>query len=273
MTNQPRPINPKDKHLVSARSGVKSMVNFAKLAIDKQKKKINKDNVIYYFTGFTLVVIFAIYTLPIVFYILTKKKAEVPKISYTQESSALPLNTDRPRNNIGVTSISTVKPGENKNIKVSSKGEMQEIFQQNIASRTTDKLLDYLEKDAQLFVWKPVENNGCCIIENATKEYIVNFLAVVNLDNPVWNFDQKQSDIASVQSIESRFKDNYIGTNSKDTLIGLKVSPNNKIQEINIIVNVKEVYKSVGNYSENNSGGFQKVNLTEEQLRQINEGK
>lgn len=246
----------------------KNVGNLIKLAYISQKKKINKDNVLYYFVGFTLLVIFIIYITPIIYLSLTKKQSEVFKIEYSQQLKKNDVDIEIPKRNDIITTNNQENPVDKKEVKVSSASELRQIFEQSLNNKTYDNFKIYLEKDVKLFLWKPSKTNGCCIVENASIDYIIGFLELISLDNPTWNFNQNQTDIKGVQDIESRFKDNYIGINSKDAMIGIKLSNNNKISEINITVSIKEVYNSTIDY---NASGFQKVFLTEEQLKQISQ--
>ncbi|MBC7471756.1 MAG: hypothetical protein H7196_00620 [candidate division SR1 bacterium] len=246
----------------------KNIGRLIKNAYIDRKKKINKDNIIYYFVGFTLLIIFILYITPIIYQNLTKKRSEVFKIEYSQASRKDNLKIDASKIGNVIEDNGQKSIIENKEVKVGSANELLQIFQQSLNNKTFDNFKSYLERDAKLFVWKPSKTNGCCIVENSTNDYMIGFLKVISLDNPSWNFDQNQADIKGVQDIEGRFKDNYIGINNKDAMIGIKISSSNKISEINITISIKEVYNSTIDY---NASGFQKVYLTEEQLKQISQ--
>jgi hypothetical protein len=249
-------------------------VERAKIAFENQKRKINKDNVIYYFAGFTLIVIFIVYAAPIIYFNFTKRNEEVSKIVFTKEDKKDNSAAERlifSKDNIA---IKEVKPRVSKLYSSPNPDAMKSIFKETLSNSKVDTLYDYFEPDAKLFLWKPSEaGNGCCEIERATPEYILNYLEILNLERPVWNFDQNQPDIKGIQDIEGRFKDSYIGVSNKDALVGIKLSAKNRISEVVATTSIKEMYKSVAGYSENNKNGFQKVILTEEEIRQLNQNK
>jgi hypothetical protein len=263
--------NSVSKMIIKEKSLKSKAAIFVKNVYKKEKNKINKNNVIYYFVGFTLVIIFFIYITPIIYSNLTKANTKNTKIEFSKEVKAATTEETTKLSQVDLT-IKQPKSEAIKELKVSSKEEMLKIFQQFITDKNLNNLQDYIEKDASLFVWKPSElkSGSCCLVENVNSEYITNFIRVLNLENPVWNFDQTQPDIKGVQDIESRFKDNFIATNSKNVLLGIKTSTNNKISEINVTLSIKEVYNSTIDY---NASDFKKINLTEDQLNQIKQNK
>jgi hypothetical protein len=232
------------------------VVAFAKNTYDTQRKKINKDNVIYYFVGFTLMIILFIYVVPIIYFNLTKKQPDTIKIGYTQTSKVNLSTIEKPKQNNIDLSIVAPKKAPVKNIKVATREEMLKIFQQILSERTNDKLIDYLESESKLFLFQATKTKNCCVLENTTIEYVASILPAINTEKVTWNFDQNQPDIKKVQDIANRFNDNFIGISNTGVMVGIKISVNNKITELNVANNIQGVYDSNVEYKE---GDFEKA--------------
>jgi hypothetical protein len=202
----------------------------------REIKRVNKDNAIYYFSGGTLIIMILIVLIPIIYGYLTRKPDS--KIQIVSDNTTIVTTNNQNSQAPKIIELPKVADTTKKAVKAVSRDEMIGIFQKAMNENKTENLNDYIEPNAKLYFWSSSE-------KEVTVDYAVYVLRILNGEGSNWNFDQGQANIRKVQDIDGRFKDNYTGINNKNAIVGIKLSANNKIAEINIANDINAVFESI----------------------------
>jgi hypothetical protein len=191
-----------------------------------EQKKVNKDNVIYYFAGFTLFIVFVLFVTPIIWGWITYKPPEKTQATSSfQKSTRQTVSAPRQIKQIDLANIAKEE------LKNTTRDETIKAFQETLNTNDTNKLVGYVIPTPKVYITQ----SGCC--ESVNQNYVKSLFISLNQENKPWNFDQNNPILQQVRNRDGEFNDNYYATNTNGAVVGIKLNEKNHISVVNAIYN------------------------------------
>jgi hypothetical protein len=192
--------------------------------LDSELKKINKDNVIYYFAGFTTLVIFIIFVTPVLWGLLTRKAVEPIKANST-------ITTTKKIVNSTPTTFKQIELAktDSESLKTSTREETIKALQDTLVKNDISLIKGYIVEKPTIFITQA----DCC--GETTRTFVKTTMSSVNPERKPWNFDQGLTNYAQIKAKDGRFNENYFGLSESGSILGIKLDKNNHITDINVV--------------------------------------
>jgi hypothetical protein len=192
--------------------------------LDRELKKINKNNVIYYFAGFTTFVVFVIFVTPVLWGILTKRKIEPVKASTT-------ITTTKKIANTNATAFKQIELAKEdvETLKTTTLEETIKAFQDTLVKNDINLIKGYIVEAPTIFITQA----DCCGV--TTRTFVKTTMSSINPEKKPWNFDQGLQNYPQIKAKDGQFNDNYFGLSESGSIVGIKLDKDNHIINVNVI--------------------------------------
>jgi hypothetical protein len=192
--------------------------------LDRESKKINKDNVIYYFSGFTTLVVFLIFVTPVLWGLLTKKNVEPVRANTTIVTTKKIVNSTP-------TTFKQIELAKEdiESLKITTRDQTIKAFQDTLTNNDINLIKGYIMESPTIFITQA----DCCGV--TTRTFVKTTISSVNPEKKPWNFDQGLPNYREIKAKDGQFNDNYFGLSESGGIVGIKLDKDNHITNVNVI--------------------------------------
>jgi hypothetical protein len=192
--------------------------------IGHEIKKINKDNVIYYFAGFTTLVVFIIFVTPVLWRLLTKRNIEPVKATTTIATTKKTINSTPTT----FKQIELVKE-DVETLKITTRDQTIKAFQETLTKNDINLIKGYVVEAPTIFITQA----DCCGV--TTRTFVKTTMSSINPEKKPWNFDQGLPNYSQIKTKDGQFNDNYFGLSEAGSIVGIKLDKDNHITNVNVV--------------------------------------
>jgi hypothetical protein len=192
--------------------------------LDRELKKINKDNVIYYFAGFTTLIVFVIFVTPVLWGLLTRKKVEPVRANTSIVATKKVVNSTP-------TTFKQIELAKEdlETLKTTTRDQTIKAFQDTLSKNDINLIKGYIIEAPTIFITQA----DCCGV--TTRTFVKTTMSSINPEKKPWNFDQALSNYPQIKAKDGQFNDNYFGLSEGGSIVGMKLDKDNHITNINVV--------------------------------------